>query len=229
MGNNTISGSSTNQQQAYDFIRDQILNLGFKPGECLTDTQIAAQLNMSRTPVREAFYRLEKEGLLINEARRGWKVYTLSLEDIHEIFDIKEAIEGMIARKASECQSEELRSDLRIALKSMDEAATSGNTEAWLQADIRLHNVLYEMADNDRAYRIITNLNDQWHRLRIGFVAMQSRTTRSVEEHNDFIDAILDGDGEKAEELMRSHLNRVREELVYLLKTVVLPFVNKGV
>ncbi|RPI86090.1 MAG: FCD domain-containing protein, partial [Chloroflexi bacterium] len=73
------------------------------------------------------------------------------------------------------------------------------------------------------------NLNDQWHRLRIGFVALQSRTKRSGMEHSHIIEAILAGDGEKAQILMENHLNRVREELIYLLKTVVLPFVDKGV
>jgi DNA-binding GntR family transcriptional regulator len=217
----------TYQQQAYEHIKTQIITLGFKPGEYLTDTQIAAQLGISRTPVREAFYRLEKEGLLINEARRGWKIYTLSLHNIHEIFDIKEAVEGMVARKAAECRDEGLQAALREALLTMESAAS--DAEAWLQADAHLHDLLFQMAGNELASRIIANLNDQWHRVRIGFVALRGRTLRSVDEHRLVVDCVLAGDGEQAERLMRLHLNQVRDELAHLLETMVLPFVEEGV
>ena len=223
------NSTTTFQQQAYDYIRGQIINLGFKPGEYVTDTEIASQLNISRTPVREAFYRLEKEGLLINEARRGWKIYTLSLEDIHEIFDIKEVIEGMVARKAASCQDERLREKLRETLENMKSASDAGDPDAWLKSDFLLHDILFQMAGNERANRIIENLNDQWHRVRIGFVALQGRTKHSAAEHKLFVESILAGNGNEAEKRMRTHLNRVREELVHLLVTVVLPFVDEGV
>ncbi len=221
--------NQTFQQQAYAFIKEQIVSLGFKPGEFITDTQIANQLKISRTPVREAFYRLEKEGLLIYEARRGWKIYTLSLEDIHEIFDIKVALEGMVARQAAECKNETLQAALREALETMQEAAGTGDIDAWLQADQRLHDILLQMAGNERAERIVANLNDQWHRVRVGFMALQGRTRRSADEHRLFVDSVLAGNGEEAERRMRNHLNELREELVHLLVSIVLPFVEAGV
>jgi DNA-binding GntR family transcriptional regulator len=205
------------------------MTLGFKPGEYITDSQIAGQLNISRTPVREAFYRLGKEGLLINEARRGWKIYTLSLDDINDIFDIKEVVEGMVARKAAACQDESLRNALREVLRKMEAAAAANDAEAWLEADVHLHEILFHMAGNERASRIVANLNDQWHRVRIGFMALQGRTKRSADEHRSIIESILAGDGEEAEGRMRAHLNQVRQELVHLLVTMVLPFVEEGV
>jgi DNA-binding GntR family transcriptional regulator len=219
----------TYQEQAYGFIKSQIMNLGFKPGEYVTDSQIAALLKISRTPVREAFHRLEKEGLLINEARRGWKIYTLSLENINDIFDIKEVVEGMVARKAASCKDENLRASLRDTLERMASAAQADDVEAWMEADTYLHDVLFRMAGNESAQRIITNLNDQWHRIRLGFVALQGRMQRSADEHRFIVNSILDGDGEEAERLMRDHLHQVRQELVHLLVSVVLPFVDKGI
>lgn len=219
----------TYQKQAYDYIRGQIMNLGFKPGEFITDTQIASALEISRTPVREAFHRLEKEGLLINDPRRGWKIYTLTLKDINDIFDLKGAVEGMVARKAASCKDEHLRNALRDALQKMDEANATNDANAWLNADINLHNILFQMAGNERAQEITENLNVQWHRVRIGFVALQGRTRRSSTEHRAFCESILAGNGEEAERLLRAHLDQVREELVHLLVTVVLPFVEEGV
>lgn len=223
------NSTTTFQQQAYDYVKTQIINLGFRPGEYVTDSMIAGTLNISRTPVREAFHSLEKEGLLVNEARRGWKVYTLTLKDIHEIFDIKEAIEGMAARKAAYCHDEELRNALRDALEELSKAAESEDSAKWLTADDQLHEILFQMGGNDRARRTINSLNDQWHRVRIGFSAIQERAQRSTEEHKHFIDSILVGDGDEAERRMRTHLNKVRQELVNLLVSMVLPFVDEGV
>jgi DNA-binding GntR family transcriptional regulator len=221
--------ATTYQQQAYDFVKAQIMNLDLKPGQYVTDSQVAGQLNVSRTPVREALRRLEQEGMLINEARRGWKVYTLSLEDIREIFDIKEVLEAMIARQAAACSDEQLRCALRGSLERMQRAAEVNDPGAWRKADFELHDVIFAMCANERASRIIQNLNDQWHRLRIGFLALEGRMERSTREHRAIVECILAGQGDEAEHLMSNHLNNVQEELVRLLVQLVLPFVQEGV
>jgi DNA-binding GntR family transcriptional regulator len=225
----TAESAGTLQEQAYDYVKSQIMNLDLKPGQYITDSQVASELNVSRTPVREALRRLEQEGLLVNLARRGWKVYALSLEDIHEIFDIKVSLEGMIARQAADCQDEALRSALKEAMERMKWAGEVGDDEAWHEADDQLHQVIFAMGGNERASSIIQNLNDQWHRVRIGFLAMQGRIARSNPEHEAVIQEILDGNGHEAERLMHLHLNNVRDELVRLLVNLVLPFVREGV
>lgn len=219
---------TTYQQQAYDFVREQIITLGFKPGEYITDAQIAERLNISRTPVREAFQRLEKEGLLVNEARRGWQVYTLDIEDIHEIFDLKMYIEGMLARKAAECYDEGLCKDLQEALLEMKKVAEAQDADRWLQADIHLHNILFLMANNERAEKMVRNLNDQWHRLRLGYVALQGRTRTSILEHEQFVQSVLAHNPDDAETQMRIHLNRVRDDLIQLVVKVLMPYTDRG-
>jgi DNA-binding GntR family transcriptional regulator len=219
---------STYQQQAYEYVRNQIINLGFKPREYITDAQIAEKLAISRTPVREAFQRLEKEGLLVNEARRGWRVYMLELEDIYEIFELKIAIESMLARKAAECPDEHLRQELAEALEDMKKATDEKDPDVWIAADVHLHNILFMMANNERAERIIANLNDQWHRLRLGYVALQGRTKTSVVEHEQFVSSVLACNGEMAAQQMREHLTRVRDDLIQLVVKVVMPFSDRG-
>ena len=223
------SPTATYQQQAYAYIKDRITNRGFRPGEYVTDALIAEELNISRTPVREAFHRLEKENLLLYEARRGWRVYTLSLKDINEIFDIKSVVEGMSARKAAECRDEGLRAALQSSFQEMCAAAAGSDIDTWVQADHRYHDVVFAMADNERARRITQNLNDQWNRVRIGFDTIRSRVERSIDEHKAIMDAILAGDGEEAERRTHAHFKQVREELIHLLVNMVLPFVEEGV
>lgn len=223
------SDSVTYQQQAYQYIKEQIFTVGFKPGEYIQDNQIANKLEISRTPVREAFHRLENEGLLVYEARRGWKVYVLSLDDINEIFDLKLVIEGMTARKAADCEDEKLCLELRATLQMMEEAVKTNNLDNWIEADTRLHDIIFELAGNQRALNILRNLNDQWHRIRGGFVARTGRIEESLIEHQAFVDAILAGRGDDAERLMVDHLVYIRDDLINLLVNLVLPFVDEGV
>lgn len=225
-----MSGSTaTFQQQAYDFVKSQITSRGFRPGEYLADARIAKELGISRTPVREAFHRLEEEGLLVSEPRHGWRVHTLTLKDINEIFDIKEVVEGMVSRKAAACADPSLRSALENAFNDMVVAAGVNNTESWVEADHRFHDVIFGMADNSRACRLIWNLNDQWNRVRIGFTTIRSRVDRSNAEHKAVMDAILAGDCNEAERQTRLHFRQVREELIHVLVNMVLPFVEEGV
>jgi len=224
----TESGT-TYQQLAYDFVKAKIRNLELKPGQYITDSQVAGDLHISRTPVREALRRLEQENLLINEARRGWKVYALSLEDIHEIFDIKETLEALIIRRAAACQDEELRRTMKEALERMQRATQDGDRDAWLEADAQLHEIIFTMGGNERASNIIRGVNDQWYRVRIGLQALEGRMQRSTPEHERIVERILAGDGEQAARLNRTHVNSVRDELVRVLVNLVFPFAEEGV
>jgi DNA-binding GntR family transcriptional regulator len=221
--------TTTFQETAYTYIKSQILNLGFKPGEYLTDLQISGLLNISRTPVREAFRMIEQEGLLIYEARRGWKVYTLTLDDVNEIFEIKITLEGQLSRKAAQCTNQDLRNKLQEIINSMRKAADANDVESWIAIDTDIHHTIYLMAHNQRALQIIENLNDQWNRLRTGFSARTGRINRSIIEHEALVRAILDGDGESAEKCTQEHLRNVQDELVNTLIHMVLPFAQNGV
>ncbi len=226
---NPKKAASTFQEKAYSFVKSQITNLGFKPGEYLTDVQIANELNISRTPVREAFRMLEREGLLIYESRRGWKVYTLSLEDINEIFEIKIALEQIQARKAAQCKDEILRRKLKETIDLMRKATDENDVENWTKHDADLHHIIFIMANNRRALQIVENINDQWNRVRIGFSARTGRIKRSIIEHEAIVFAILEGNEEEAEKSYCQHLRNVREELISLLINMVYPFVKEGV
>lgn len=224
-----VESSTTYQQLAYDHIKARIMNLEYKPGQNITDREIAEELNISRTPVREALRLLEHEGLIVSQPRRGWRVYSLSLEDIQEIFDIKVVLESAMARWAAGCNDEAKRAALRSALERMKQATANNDHKAWVQADMELHGVIFSMCSNERATRIIQNLNDQWWRVRIGLVAMEGRMQRSIREHEAFVSSILAGDGEAAERQMRTHLEKLRHELVHVLTNLVLPFARHGI
>ena len=176
-----------------------------------------------------SFRMLESEGLLIYQPRRGWKVYTLTLNDINNIFEIKIVLEALIVRKASQCKDESARENLRKIINMMSEAQVQNDANSWAKLDIDLHHQIFAMAENDRAMNIIESLNEQWNRVRIGFSARTGRMARSIIEHKAIVDAILDRDADRAEREMVDHLENVWKELINLLENMVLPFAVEGV
>jgi DNA-binding GntR family transcriptional regulator len=222
------STNDSYKQQAYEFVRQKILTMEYKPGDFITDSKIASELNFSRTPVREACQRLEYDGLLISGARRGWQIYSLTIEDIDNIFDLKCEIEGLIARKAAMCQDTNHKKALQEILREMKEASENDDIDSWLKSDTSLHHLLYVMANNDRAERYINNLNDQWHRLRSGYIKMMGRLDSSTKEHEKFITAVINNNPDEADKAMQEHLNDVREGLLKILVTMILPYARNG-
>jgi DNA-binding GntR family transcriptional regulator len=215
--------SATFQQQAYDYVREQIMSMGFRPGQTITDSQVAEALDISRTPAREALHRLQQEHLLTKQVRRGWKVSSLSVQDIHDIFEIKLLLEGLIARQAAACPDEDKRAALREAVVKMQRASEDRDFERWSEADTELHRLVFSMAPNRRLGQVIQGLNAQWYHMRVGLVALEGRVGRSNPEHTQIVEAILARDGDAAEGAMRAHLAKVRDELVRVLN-MVLPF-----
>ncbi len=219
--------NQSRQDLAYRTIKERILNLAYRPGQPLVETDLAAELGISRTPIREALRRLENEGLVVNTGGRGRSVYGLSVKDTRELFDIKIAVESLVARRAAERVTEAQLKHMRQALVEMRAAAAAGDTEAWLQADGRFHDNLFAAAAMPRASQLIQGLNEQWHRLRVGFVALGLRMGQSAEEHQAILDALEARDPATAARVMTSHLEQVGELVVKMLESVVMPLVGE--
>jgi DNA-binding GntR family transcriptional regulator len=218
----------TYRQQVYDYVWDRIISMEYRPGDFITDSQVAGELKISRTPVREALQRLETEGFLIPEARRGWRIYSLSIKDVEDIFDLKCEIEGLVARKAALDRSEEHHEMLRNYLQQLRQTSENDDVNGWMETDALIHHLLYMMAQNERAEKIIKHLNDQWHRMRRGFINLRGRLDDATDEHEKIINAIIEGDAEGAEIAMQNHLNSVRQGLMKVLVTILLPYAKDG-
>ena len=153
------------QEGAYRHVKARILNMTYRAGDAISDTAIAKEMGVSRTPVREALILLENEGFIVSKPRRGWTVRSLTIEDINEIFDVKSALEPMISRKAAVSDNPSARRHLKERLEEMKQAAAAKDLEAWRHADMQLHQALFVLCGNKRAARIITQLNEQWYRV----------------------------------------------------------------
>ena len=211
---------------AYRSIRAAIMRMELAPGQPLLDRKLSEQLHMSRTPVREALRQLEQEGLVVPREPRGWQVHCLSPQDIRDIFDIKEELEGFAARRIAEKVSAEDAERLMVALRSMEESADRGDLEQWMDRDAVLHRLMFSILANDRLESFIHNLNDQWHGLHIGYIALRGRLKVACAEHRRVVEAVCAGDAEAAETTMRSHLHSLRQDLITIMESLLLPFLG---
>jgi len=223
--------SRKNWERAYDEIKDLILVMGIRPGEALSENSLARRLSVSRTPVREALKALEREGLVVADGSRK-RAYVLTIRDIAEIFDVKIALEGKIARWASERATAGQRSSLERVAKRMEALAmhapraSPGRDEwhgKWLGLDEEFHDLLFRMAGNGRAEQVIRTQNSLWHRLRLGTIAIEGRIGRATGEHQQIAAAIVAGRATDAERLMEEHLHQLKDMLTGIMQAFHYP------
>jgi len=197
-----------------------------RPGQSVTETALSESLGFSRTPIREALHDLEQEGLIVTKNRRK-RVYMLTVNEIEDIFDLKIEIESAVARWAAQRGSEDQfkqldkisgRMQQLARLRPGDERKEGAWLSKWLAADYKLHELLFEMAQNKRAEQIIRNFNSQWHQLKLGMLTLEGRVERSAIEHESIVEAVCARQPARAHRQMRRHLQNLKKELVKIMK-----------
>jgi DNA-binding GntR family transcriptional regulator len=227
----TVTPNRNASQKACDEIRDLILRMEIKPGEAVTETALSKRLGISRTPIREAFKKLEQDGLLVTTGRRK-HVCILTIREMEEIFDLKICIEGAVAAWAAERASDRHREEIAAVLRRMKRTAAARPAETskeqawleeWLDSDRRFHEIVFDAAGNKRARQVVHNCNMQWHRLNVGMLTLEGRVERSVMEHETVAGAILAGRPAEARKTMESHLRNLKRELVKVMRLLHYP------
>jgi DNA-binding GntR family transcriptional regulator len=221
-------GKKSNSVDAYQSIKNLILESKILPGASITEEALATELNIGRTPIREALMRLEQEGLIITENRRK-RVFMLDEAEVNQIFELKICIESSMAGYAAERATKTELDQIRKTMEAMDAQAaqlpteTTGQNakawfEEWMDLDAQLHQQIYLAAHNPTAWEIISGFNTKIHRFKLGLLTLQGRVAISVTEHRRFVDAILKRSSDEAEQHMKTHLNNVHRELIKLMK-----------
>lgn len=204
---------------AYEALRTQILENKMAPGFQAMETEVAASLAMSRTPVREALLRLESEGLVELIPRRGIRVLPLSVNDMREIYQILTSLESdAAARLADSVMSRKNLEELTLATERMNVAMQQEDLDAWARADNDFHTKILELDGNQRLLNVARNLGDQAHRVRMMTLRLRKRPTNSAKAHHDIIKAIENRDAELARKLFRQHRDEAVQELSGILE-----------
>jgi DNA-binding GntR family transcriptional regulator len=198
----------------YDNLKDAILTGTLRPMERITEHEVAARFGLSRTPVREAFRRLQAEGLILVVPQRGSFVSQPNLEDILEIYQIRTPLECLAARIAAETIEETQLAVLEDLVRIERERADRRSAERSLRAAAEFHSVLYECTRNKRLVAFLKEMQNQVHRVRVLWPSTVIRLEETWKEHAALLAALRGRDGAEAERLMREHLQRARASTV---------------
>jgi DNA-binding GntR family transcriptional regulator len=182
-------------------------------GTKLAEDGLAKELGVSRTPVREALNRLTQDGLVTVSPGRGAFVATFSVDDMVQLLEIREALEGMAARLASGRMTKKTLTKLRELLEAgMLERESSGDT-GYLTADREFHEAIALACGNRHLSRLMRSLRDRIQMLRYRSVTLPGRARKSFHEHLQIIDALSRRDPDLAEERIRTHIRNVQNDL----------------
>lgn len=195
-------------------LRQAIKDGKLKSGARLMEIQLAEELGVSRTPIREAIRELEAEGFVVMIPRRGTYVADISLKDIAQVFEIRTALEelaaGLAAERITEAELEELE---RILLEIRD-YIDDHDMQKIIEADVRFHQVLYEASRNTRLEDIIHNLREQVLRFRSVSLNYPGRLESTWQEHRDLVEAIAEHNPQKAMKIAVRHMTNSERALL---------------
>jgi DNA-binding GntR family transcriptional regulator len=184
-------------------LREMIISGYFRPGENLSEREIAEKLGVSRTPVREAFQRLEQEGIVIYTPKKGVTVPSFNTEQLKHIYHVREHMEGLSARLLAEKKAihvvKEMRENVELASKENDvkqQAMING----------KFHQLMAEGTENPYLISIFQTLRSQIGLIRSTSLSYQDRLKTNLVEHLQICDAIESGDANHAEEIARRHI-----------------------
>lgn len=202
------------REVVFDVLRNAITTGNLQPGERLMENQLAEQLRVSRTPVREAIRKLEQEGLVVMVPRRGTYVADISIRDINEVFEIRTALEVLAAGLAAERISEEDLERLERLLVEIGELIDQGDTERLVEADCRFHDILYNATHNKTLANIISNLREKFTLFRAISYAYPGRAKRSLEEHRRLVESLGQRNPLQAQQVARKHMEKAEQTLL---------------
>lgn len=227
-GSRTIRISPGEQRAdfAYSTLRDAIGSGRLKPGDRMREIGLADWLRVSRTPVREALRRLESEGLLSRAPRGGLVVTTLDPQQIHELYALREVLEGMAARLSARHASDSELMSLRNVIQQ--QTAAVGDTAQLALLNRHFHELLYQGARNRYLLQALGSLRDALALLRDTTYSVPDRPAVALEEHERIVDAITRRDAAAADAAAREHIQMAANaRLTLVLNSVAQP--NGGV
>lgn len=188
----------------FETLREAIINGVLEPGERLMEIQLAEEMGVSRTPVREAIRKLELENFVVMIPRKGAYVAGVSHKDIADVFEIRSALEGLAAGLAAERATEEEIEEMKKILLTHDRDDMS--LEDIVSTDTDFHALVYKASRNERLIQILENLREQIQRFRATSLSVPGRLKDAITEHQAIVEAIARQDGEEAQALATAHI-----------------------
>ncbi|MDD7389493.1 MAG: GntR family transcriptional regulator [Lachnospiraceae bacterium] len=190
----------------FETLREAILKGVLPPGQHLMEMQLAYQLGVSRTPVREAIRMLELEGLVNMVPRKGARVAAISEKSLCDVLEVRRALEELSVRLACTRMERDDLEKLDSINQQFIRACQSDDVVQIARIDESFHAVIYEAADNVKLLQLLNQMQNQMYRYRIEYIKMKDRRQILVEEHKKIIHSLARRDVDAATEATRTHI-----------------------
>jgi DNA-binding GntR family transcriptional regulator len=196
-------------------LRAEIVSGEIAPGEKLSEARLAERFGVSRMPVRDAFKELENAGFVTIEQRRGTFVRRTSRSEILDLFEVREAIEGMAARLCAYRANNQLLAKLDEAIEAMSRQVKAMDRDGYSRTDERFHELIMSGASNEWLSEHYRLLVQHLHRGLLSSIVTrrEGRMGRSLAEHVEIMRALAAHDPQGAENAMRNHVRKGQMEL----------------
>jgi len=191
----------------YEILKQRIVNHDSKPGEPINEGIISRELEVSKTPIREAVQQLEKEGFIENIPGKGAFVSRISIQDVRETFEIREMLECEAIKRAALKRDSQKLEAIRRTFEPRENSSSDGEPRHFRSGD-QIHAFIFESIGNQRLMEIYRRLLEHIVRLRIHFFsdAHQGRSEESYREHLEILNALAAQDPARCEQAVRAHL-----------------------
>ncbi|MDR3275588.1 MAG: GntR family transcriptional regulator [Treponema sp.] len=200
------------QDQVYDTLRQDILNLNLVPGASISETEISLRFSVSRTPVREAFIHLAKEDLINILPQKGTFVSLIDFAQVEQEFFLRESLELAVLSPFLERCGGPCFETLEAIIEAQRKAIEQGDFVALVNYDDDFHRTFYEIAGQDLAWNVLTGRNGHYRRVRLLSTWFSGIAGDVVNQHRSILRALQEGSLEDARRELQGHLRKLEVE-----------------
>lgn len=198
----------------YEELRSLILTGKIKPGTRMMEIELAEDMGVSRTPIREAIRKLEKEGLVVIEPRKGAYASEVSVKDMVDILEVRANLEGLAAYLAAERMTEAEKKALNEVKEKFTAAVIDGNMADMISHDTRFHHMIVESSRNNHLIHMVEQLQELVLRFRYIYYKDFKRAEDMIPEHRQIFEEIANGNGANARFEAFNHIDRLKDMIV---------------
>lgn len=196
----------------YKTLRDNIINWNLKPGTMMSEKEVSVALNVSRTPVREAFIKMSKEGLVDILPQRGTIVSKIDLKRVEDERFIRESLELSVFNIAALDFSKDALTALEDNIQHQAKALKEDQQEKFFRLDEEFHKIIFQACGKELCWEVIQNVSGHYKRIRVMTLWNEESSQLILNQHQLLLDSIKNNDVNSADKVLKKHLCKLKDE-----------------